>query len=155
MYKDGDNSIDYEIEGHFTNEYALAYHGACSYYFNILWVSSNLYDRLSFGNYMFSKTHLPDNEHFIVGRDNRGIYVPSLERAIVEAILNLDLNMDEGFLVEALSDYTLTYTDFTELYKVANFYNVSNETIDYWLQEGRDFDANGYSRIPCRWNHCG
>lgn len=67
------------------------------------------------------------------------LLLPSKERAIVECIKHLDW-VDEGLLVEALKNYLWRFydADGEKLYKVAKYFDVPKETIDYWLDEARN-----------------
>ena len=65
------------------------------------------------------------------------ILKPTRERAIVEYIL-MENWCDEGVLIEALKSYMSYKSNFPELYKVADFYGLPTQTLDYWLKEARE-----------------
>ena len=64
------------------------------------------------------------------GQVNPLLLQPSKERAIVENIAHLDW-IDEGILIEAMQSYLLWFRNDEKLYKCADHFNVSRETIDY------------------------
>lgn len=65
---------------------------------------------------------------------NSSLLLPSKERAIVECIKHLDW-CDEGILIEALKSYLMWFRDDDKLYKCADHFGVSRDTIDYWINE--------------------
>lgn len=68
-----------------------------------------------------------------IDRDN--LWLPSAERALVDTINFLEKNYIEGPLIESLQTYLSEHEDLSELYKVADFYNVPKESINYWINE--------------------
>ena len=64
------------------------------------------------------------------GQVNPLLLQPSKERAIVEN--------DEGILIEAMQNYLLWFRNDEKLYKCADHFNVSRETIDYWIREAEE-----------------
>lgn len=80
-----------------------------------------------------------DTEHWVKPMfTNPKLLLPSPERAIVEYIKN-EKWCDEGTLIEALKTYEFRddICNLPLLYKVAEFFEVPKETIDYWLNEAR------------------
>lgn len=71
------------------------------------------------------------------GEKNPLILHPSKERAIVEFIMR-DKAADEGILIEALKSYLLWFRNDEKLYKCAEHFGVSKETIDYWIKEAEE-----------------
>ncbi|MCM1172518.1 MAG: hypothetical protein NC393_10365 [Clostridium sp.] len=69
--------------------------------------------------------------------DNPLILIPSRERAIIDYLMN-ERWCDEGVAIDALKDYLNNFCDMSELYRVADFYKYSKETLDYWLEEARN-----------------
>lgn len=69
--------------------------------------------------------------------ENPLILQPSKERALVEFIMR-GKAADEGILIEALQSYLLWFRNDEKLYKCAEHFGVSKETIDYWIQEAEE-----------------
>ena len=91
-------------------------------------------DNLQIGNIILEAYHFTDDYQVRELQDN--IYVPSAERAIVDTIHFLDMNYNEGSLIEALQNYSRRVNrDFTKLYEAGEHYGVTKETIDYWIKE--------------------
>lgn len=63
------------------------------------------------------------------------VFLPSAERAIVDAIVWLKKNYNEGALIEALQSYQQMGKDKSALYGVADHYEVPYSCIDYWWEE--------------------
>lgn len=70
---------------------------------------------------------------------NELILLPTPERAIVEYIF-FEKWCDEGTLIEALKTYESKdwQCDLPLLYKVAEFFGLKREVIDYWIKEARE-----------------
>lgn len=84
-----------------------------------------------------------DYENYVTPEPhNKLILKPTKERAIVEAIQYLDY-CDEGELIIALQNYMEQQKDLELLYRVAEFFKLKKETLDYWLQEAREEDWDG------------
>ena len=66
-----------------------------------------------------------------------GIYLPSPEKAILDAIVWLPENSNEGYLIEALQTYQEN-NDKSKLYEVADHYKVPHEFVDYWWKEAEE-----------------
>ena len=66
------------------------------------------------------------------------LWLPSAERALVDTIAFLDRNYIEGPLIESLQTYLEEHEDLSELRKVADFYKLPQETLDYWIKEAQD-----------------
>ncbi|KSV57903.1 hypothetical protein [Acetivibrio ethanolgignens] len=62
------------------------------------------------------------------------LLLPSPERAIVEYVKN-EKWCDEGTLIEAIKTYMLRFNDKEELFRVADYFSVPRETIEYWIHE--------------------
>lgn len=76
-----------------------------------------------------------DTEHWVHPlKSNPLLLQPTRERAIVEYILNKKW-CDEGLLIEALKNYLDQFRNDEELYEVADFFGLSRETLDYWINE--------------------
>lgn len=66
--------------------------------------------------------------------------IPTEERALVEYMLYPD-EMDEGALIWALQTYIeLKHKDLNLLYKVADYFHLPRETVDYWIKEAEEED---------------
>lgn len=63
------------------------------------------------------------------------VWLPSAERSLVDTITFLDYNYIEGPLIESLQNYIRKHGDLSELRKVADFYKLPQETLDYWINE--------------------
>lgn len=123
---------------------ALVWNGICSM---LPW-----YTELSSSNSVLNDIHIPlgryvykpyvDKENYLrPSSNNPKMLVPTVERAVVEYILDEE-HCDEGILIEALKNYLWQYPEkLQELYKVAEFYGLARETLDYWLEEARTDDS--------------
>lgn len=70
---------------------------------------------------------------------NPNLLLPSAERALAECIKNLDIII-EGELLEAIDTYLLfNDNNDDELRKVCNFYGVTDDVLDYWIEESKDY----------------
>lgn len=70
----------------------------------------------------------------------KNILLPSKERALVEMIKYRDY-FNEGSLIEGLQTYLwLNGDDLDHLYEVAVHFKVSQDEIDYWINEAREDD---------------
>lgn len=68
---------------------------------------------------------------------NNLLLLPSRERAIVEVLLHLDW-CDEGILIEALRSYIDQFWNEEKLFAVADYFGLSREILNYWLEEARN-----------------
>ena len=76
-----------------------------------------------------------DYEHWVYpSKSNPLLLQPTKERAIVDYIRN-EKWCDEGILIEALKSYLMWFRNDKELYEVADFFGVTREIIDYWINE--------------------
>lgn len=66
------------------------------------------------------------------------VFLPSAERAIVDAMVWLAKNYNEGALIEALQSYQSRVKDKAGLYRVADYYEVPHSCIDYWWEEAEN-----------------
>lgn len=66
------------------------------------------------------------------------VYLPTPERAIVDAIVWLPENCNEGQLIEALQTYQDKISKMDELYKLADYYKVPRHFVDYWWKEAEE-----------------
>ena len=69
----------------------------------------------------------------------KGVYVPTSERAIIDCMVWQDENRDEGFLIEALQTYQEKHK-VSDLYECADNYLVPHEVVDYWWKEAEEED---------------
>ncbi len=66
--------------------------------------------------------------------------VPTPERAIVDYI-TCEKHLDEGNLIWAIQNYIDEYgEEMMDIYKVADFYGVDRDQIDFWFNEARNDD---------------
>lgn len=81
-----------------------------------------------------------DRLHYLVpSESNPDLLIPTKERAIVDYIKLQDEYGDEGILIESIQSYLRDYEeDLPELYKVADFFKLSRDQLDYWLDEARE-----------------
>ena len=70
-------------------------------------------------------------------KTNRYLHEPTKERALVETIKFHDY-FNEGILIEALQNYIRNVEDFSLLYEVAEYFGVSRDDVDYWINEARE-----------------
>lgn len=72
--------------------------------------------------------------------DNEKLFIPTSERAIIDAIRYPDFVRDE-YTLQAIVDYCdMRYkTDHSKLYEVAAFYGIGKEEMDYRIEDARDF----------------
>lgn len=66
------------------------------------------------------------------------VFLPSAERAIVDTIVWLAKNYNEGALIEALQSYQQMGKDKSGLYRVADHYEVPHSCVDYWWEEAEN-----------------
>lgn len=68
------------------------------------------------------------------------VWLPTAERALVDTIMFINNNYIEGPLIESLQTYLGWHSDgdLSELHKVANFYKLPQDTLDYWIREARE-----------------
>lgn len=79
-----------------------------------------------------------DYKHWVSpSKSNPLILQPTKERAIVEYILN-EKWCDEGLLIEALKSYISFFWNEKELYKVADFFGLKRDVLDYWIKEAKE-----------------
>ena len=70
-------------------------------------------------------------------KTNRYLHEPTKERALVETI-KFHGYFNEGILIEALQNYIRNVKDFSLLYEVAEYFSVSRDDVDYWINEARE-----------------
>lgn len=91
-------------------------------------------DNIVLRGFVLRHYHLTDTN--FIEEIEPGVYKPNREKCIIDTIVFLDKNYNEGLLIEMLQNYAYQEKrDFTKLYKVGEFYNVSKKTIDYWIKE--------------------
>lgn len=72
------------------------------------------------------------------------VLIPSFERSIVENIKHDLRFIDEGAFLDTLERYvTGAFYNEELLYDVADYFNVSRDKIDYWVEESYGFNSNG------------
>lgn len=102
--------------------------------FMTVWTPNDKHEGIKFGPLQLERYHFGDMEFMKEIEDN--IFLPTPEKAIIDTIAFLDKNCNEGELVEALQDYLEDNEDnLSELYKVADYYKVSRDKVDYWITE--------------------
>lgn len=81
-----------------------------------------------------------DRLHYLVpSKNNPDLLIPTKERAIVDYIKLQDEYGDEGILIESIQSYLRDYEeDLPKLYEVADFFKLSREELDYWLNEAKE-----------------
>ena len=80
-------------------------------------------------------TPIVDFSDCVLSVENSLIYEPKKERALLEYIKNIDY-FNEGILIEGLKDYIRYTTDYRDrLYEFSCKYEVSEDTINYWINE--------------------
>ena len=91
-------------------------------------------DNLNVRGFVLCHYHLNDNDYVECIGDK--IYKPTREKCIIDTIIFLDKNYNEGLLIEMLQNYSEQENrNFEKLYEVGVHYNVTKETIDYWIKE--------------------
>ena len=80
------------------------------------------------------------NDLYLCTEIAQGVYLPTAEKAILDAIVWLPENMNEGSLIEALQSYQQMHGDKgkVKLYEVADYYKVPHEFVDYWWKEAEE-----------------
>lgn len=63
------------------------------------------------------------------------VFLPSVERSLIDTMVWYQENSLEGFLIEALQDYQYHEHKVSELYECADHYLVPHEVVDYWWNE--------------------
>lgn len=81
-----------------------------------------------------------DREHYLVPSEfNKNLLIPTRERALIDYVILQEEYGDEGILIESLQSYLRDYEkDLPELYKVADFFKLNRDTLEYWLNEARE-----------------
>ncbi len=70
------------------------------------------------------------------------VYMPTIERAFVDCIRLDMVCMDEGSFCDSLERYQNGGNfDYNLLIEVANYFGITKNTIDYWLEETSDFNS--------------
>lgn len=82
--------------------------------------------------------HFADGNYCTLIDDKNNLWLPTAERALVDTIHFIEQNYIEGPLIESLQNYLSSHADLSELYTVADHYNVPSEKIDYWINEARE-----------------
>ena len=122
-----------------TGQSALAANGLIAGYF-IFVIQTDIknLNGVSLGNIVFEYYHLWDMNNYLNERE-KGVYVPTPERAIIDCMVWQDENRDEGFLIEALQTYQEKHK-VSDLYECADHYLVPHEVVDYWWKEAEEED---------------
>ncbi len=95
-------------------------------------------DGLRLGDVHLESNHFSDGAYCSLMDEENRLWLPTAERALVDTIAFLDNNYIEGPLIESLQTYVNEHDDLSELYKVARYYKVSKNDIDYWIREARE-----------------
>lgn len=66
------------------------------------------------------------------------VYLPTPERALVDTIVWLPENCNEGQLIESLQTYQYKVHNKDKLYEVADYYKTPRCFIDYWWKEAEE-----------------
>lgn len=91
---------------------------------------------LSLGDVSFTHYHFTDDAYLTVFDEEHNIYLPSVERVLIDGMAWCKESYDEGELIEAIQDYAFNcQRDFSKLYEVADHYGVKRELVDYWIKE--------------------
>lgn len=128
-------------------EYALSINGLTTYPSQVILMTSvkNLdCINLCYLKYLYSP--IINSKDFIDRKHLRNpkILIPTVERSLVDAIY-LSNSIDEGILLESLNTYM-----FSKLFKVNRnllyqigykLYNLSKDSIDYWISESKDYSG--------------
>lgn len=69
-----------------------------------------------------SSYHLNDEEYMRCIDAENNVWVPTTERAIVDAVKFMDKSHDEGVAIEAFQNYLNNSPDLDKLYAVADHY---------------------------------
>lgn len=86
-------------------------------------------------NMMYEYYHFHDDYQLKEIAPN--VFLPSPERAIIDTIVWLPENMNEGALIEALQNYQQKNGK-EKLYECADHYNVPHEFVDVWWKEAEE-----------------
>lgn len=92
-------------------------------------------DRTPGINYMREFYHFRDLDYTSKVADR--VYLLTPEKAILDTIVWLPENTNEGALIEALQTYQEN-NDKSKLYEVADHYKVPHEFVDYWWKEAEE-----------------
>ena len=69
------------------------------------------------------------------------VYVPTVERALIELIKHNLRYIDDGFFLEGMNMYvTSDKFNYNLLIEVANHFKVSKGAVDYWIKESEDYE---------------
>ena len=75
-----------------------------------------------------------DKEHFMI-EDSKGYFIPTEARCIIDCIRYKNITFNEESLLLAINDYFDLGNNINELYKVADFFRVPRNVVDYWIKE--------------------
>lgn len=100
--------------------------------------NSRQLDNKSFCYFTFQHNKNIDYEYEVIPSPTNPLLLqPSKERALVENILHLDW-IDEGLLIEALQTYLDQFYDEEKLYRVAAYFGLDKDTLNYWIKEAKE-----------------
>ena len=87
-------------------------------------------------NVCYEFFHFKDREY--TREIKPGVFLPTAEKALLDAIVWLPENYNEGQLIEALQSYQANDNDKSKLYEVSDYYKVPHEFVDYWWKEAEE-----------------
>lgn len=95
--------------------------------------------RLDLTDVFLSHYHIDcDTDYMRCIDEENNVWVPTTERAIVDAVKFMYESYDEGVAIEAFQNYLRSNPDLDKLYEVADHYLVPRSDVDYWLNEARE-----------------
>jgi len=91
-------------------------------------------DNIQIGDLIFCHYHLSD-EKFLINLGNN-VYTYTKEKCIIDTIMFLDKNYNEGLLIEMLQNYAIQEKrNFNKLYEIGEYYKIKKDRINYWIKE--------------------
>lgn len=117
----------------------LVLHGACLYYGmsnDFIGFTEILEESTTIKNSRNRYIKIPnyDKEHFMI-KDTKGYFVPTEARCILDCIRYKNISFNKEGLLLAINDYFDLGNNINDLYKVADFFKVSRNVVDYWVKE--------------------
>ena len=136
-----DSSKTYVLSGHSV----FSYRGmSCSgSYMPFLYTENKMLDGVTFNPFVsYWYTDNQDVSNYVeLLKGTNNIYLPTIERAIIEALRN-DLRCTiEDYFYDDFSRYIEFDMDYKKLCEVADFYGLSREKLDYYINEAKDYNS--------------
>lgn len=100
-----------------------------------IWTRFESLHRINLGDIYLTHYHFDDDAHLKKIDDELNVYLPTPDRCLIDAVKFVEKSYDEGVFIEAMQNYLRKHKDLSELYAVADHYNVPKADVDYWIAE--------------------